>query len=52
MDRTVDGVFDKWSGGVRRGLGACDEVRRDVDVRKLQKEAGLQGKWREMEGNG
>ena len=52
MDRTVDGVFNEWSGGVRRGPGASDEVRRDAVARKLRKEAGLQGKWREMEGNG
>ena len=30
MDRTVDGGFDEWSGGVRQGLGECDEVRRDA----------------------
>ena len=52
MDRTVDRVFDDWSEGVRRGPGACDKVRRDAEVRKLRKGAGLHGKWREMEGNG
>ena len=52
MDGTVDGVFDEWSEGVRQGPGACDEVRRDADARKLRKEVGLHGKWREMEGNG
>jgi len=48
MDRTVDRVFGEWSEGVRQGLGACDEVRRDADVRKLRKEAGLHRKWRGM----
>ena len=48
MDRTVDGVFDEWSGGVRQGPSECDEVRMRADVRKLRKEAGLPGKWRGM----
>ena len=52
MDRTVDGVFDEWSGGVRQVLGECDEVRMRADLRKLRKEAGLHGKWRGIEGNG
>ena len=47
---TMDGVFDEWSGGVRQGPGECDEVRRDADVWKLRKEAGLQGKWGEWKG--
>ena len=52
MDRTVDGVFDEWSEGVRQSPGACDEVRRDADGRKPRKEVGLHGKWKGMEGNG
>jgi len=48
MDRTVDGVFDGWSGRVRQGLGECDEVWMCADLRKLRKEAGLHGKWRGM----
>ena len=51
MDRTMDGVFDDWSEGVRQGPGAYDEVRRDADARKLRKEVGLHGKggkWRGM----
>jgi len=48
MDRTVDGVFDEWSGGVRQDPGGCDEVRMRADARKLWKEAGLHGKWRGM----
>ena len=41
MDRTVDGVFDEWSGGVRQGPGECNEVRRYEDAQRLRKEAGL-----------
>jgi len=52
MDRTVDGVFNKWSRGVRQGPGECDEVRMHADIRKLRKEVGLWGKWQGMEGNG
>ena len=48
----VDGVFDGWSGEVRQDTDECDEVRMRADVRKLRKEAGLQGKWRGMEGDG
>jgi len=51
MDRTVDGVFDGWSGGVHQGPGECDEVRMCADVRKLRKGVGLWGKWKGMEGN-
>ena len=52
MDRTVDGVFGRWSGRVRQGPGECDEVRMSADARKLRKEVGLWGKWKGMEGNG
>jgi len=52
MDRTMDEVFDKWSGGVCQDPGECDKVRRYVDIQKLQKEVGLWGKWRGKEGNG
>jgi len=52
MDRTVDGVFDGWSGRVRQGPGECDKVWMRADVRKLRKEVGLWGKWWGMEGNG
>ena len=52
MDRTMDKEFDEWSRGVHQDPGECDEVRRYVDVQKDQKEVGLWGEWRAMEGNG
>ena len=48
MDRTMDEEFNERSGRVRQVPGECDAVRRDADVRKLRKEARLQGKWRGM----
>jgi len=52
MDRTMDGVFDEWSRGVRQDLGECDKVQMRADLQKLQKEVGLWGKWKGMEGKG
>jgi len=52
MDGMVEGAFGEWSREVRQDMGECDEVRRDADIRKLRKEARLQGKWKGMKGNG
>ena len=45
MDRTVDGVFDEWSGGVRRSPKGCGRTETSERGRTTREMEGNGGEW-------